>query len=88
MHKFEIGCIVKDNFGLITHVKVKGIGIQPISTISKLITSGSFSFYVYKNATKIRIYAKILTSGGLNYLTTRPESDNLNDLEFLPDCQE
>ena len=84
MDEHEIYCIIQDEFGRITHVGIRDEGMQPLSIILRLIISGTYSFYTYKDGYKIMVHA-----GESNSDINGSDNHNkvhIEDLDFLPKC--
>lgn len=83
MDEFEITCIVKDMHGTISHLGVKGYGVQNVIIIEKLIREKACSFFIYDGEKKRNVCAR-KSPDGTTYFTTDPTRSDMKGLEFLP----
>jgi hypothetical protein len=83
LDEFEITCIVKDMYGIISHLGVKGYGVQNVIIIEKLIREKACAFFIYDGEKKRNVCAK-KSPDGTTYLTTDLNRSDMKGLEFLP----
>ena len=83
MDVFEIICIIKDKNGMISHCGVKGYGIQSIEIIENLIREETCTFIAYAGEDNKIVYTKSSKDGTI-FLTTDPNSFDMDTLDFLP----
>lgn len=87
MDEYEIFCIDKDESGRITQVGIRNEGIQPTSIILRLIVSGTYSFYTYRDGHKLMVHAGESNSDIKGSGSGTNKKLHIEDLDFLPKCK-
>lgn len=86
MKEYEIGCVVKDDSGIITRLGFKDQGIHSIFIITRLVLSGRFCFYVNKNGNRVKVGVKESTTIDNESFISSDDIIDIDDLNFLPQC--
>ena len=84
MNEYEIICVTQNKAGRITHVRI-GKKSYEVREIVEWLQAKKYSFYTYKNGHKAYVYPKKLPTSDW-FLTTKPDSTETNNLDFLPSC--
>ena len=87
MKDYEIRCIVKDNNGTITQLGSKDKSIHSAFIITRLIISEKISLYVKKNGNRLKVGVKESTFDN-EFVISDDEMVDINDLSFLPKCND
>lgn len=85
MGKYRIKCITHDKNEVITHVDIDNERYK-VEKIVQLILDKAHSFYTEENDKRAEVYAKQHPTSKRWFLTTDPDSDEENNLDFLPKC--
>ena len=86
MNEYEINCVVKDNNGIITQLGFKNQGIHSAFIITRLILSERFYFYVNKNGNRLKVGVKGSIKDNEFFISDDDEIVDIDDLNFLPTC--
>jgi hypothetical protein len=84
MGDFQITCIRHDDKKVITHVGISGT----IYTIQRILLAmeDKDTFFTYKDNKRATVYRKQHFLTYKWFLTTEPDTTDVNNLDFLPQC--
>ena len=85
MGDFQIVCKIHDENEVITHVGI-GKDKYAVKIVVDWINEGTHTFYTLEDGKRAKVYARQRSDTGTWFLTTNPDSDDVNNLDFLPAC--
>ena len=86
MARYKIICIIHDRNQVITHVGLSTGTRHTVQEIVNYIRSNTHSFFTLERGYEALVYARQHPVSGRWFLTTRPDSIEENNLDFLPYC--
>ena len=88
MADIRIVCKTHDDNKVITHVGLEDSSVHTVLEIWNRISNREDTFYTFVNNNRAKVYARQRRDTGTKYLTTDPDSENENNLDFLPSCRD
>ena len=86
METYRIHCIVHDDNKVITNVGI-GDKLFSVQTVVDWIRTKTYGFYTDEDGVRAEVYAKQHPTSGRWFLTTKPDSSNENNLDFIRYCK-
>ena len=86
MADIRIVCKTHDDNEVITHVGLEDSSTHTVLEIWNRINNEEDTFYTLENNNRAQVHARQRSDTGTKYLTTDPDSENENNLDFLPSC--
>ena len=87
MESYRIHCIIHDKNDVIIKVGI-GNDVFDVIKIVNWILEKKYFFYTFENNVRAEVYAKQHPTSGRWFLTTKPDSIDENNLDFLPRCRQ
>ena len=86
MADIRIVCKIHGDNEVISHVGLEGGSKHTVITIWNRITNGEDTFFTLEDNNRAQVHARMRRDTGTKYLTTNPDDENENNLDFLPSC--
>ena len=86
MTDIRIVCKTHGENEVITDVGLEDGNKHTVLAIWNRIKIGKDTFYTLENNNRAEVHARQRSDTGTKYLTTDPDDENENNLDFLPSC--
>jgi len=86
MADIRIVCKTHGDNEVISHVGLEDGSRHTVITIWNRINDNEDTFYTFQDNNRARVYARQRSDTGTKYLTTDPDGEDENNLDFLPSC--
>jgi hypothetical protein len=86
MADIRIVCKTHGENEVITDVGLEDGSKHTVLEIWNRITNMEDTFYTMENNNRAEVHARQRRDTGTKYLTTDPDDENVNNLDFLPSC--
>lgn len=84
--RYRITCKVHDENKVITNVGLGDRSRHPVQAIVDRKRSGQDTFYTNEGGNEAEVYARQHPQSHRRFLTTEPDGEIENNLDFLPYC--